>query len=508
MANVHGRAVLHAASALLLGGSLVDCSRKGPGGAVGTGGEAPRQEPTLGELARGLEGPLLVPGHREYDMRRKVQNRRFDGVYPRAVALCRNAADVSRCIAWSRAAGVPLVPRCGGHDYVGASVNTGLVVSVRDINHIDVDPTARLMHVGAGALLVEIHEALAPHGLMLPTGLCPSVGIAGLTLGGGKGFSTRTYGLTTDNLAEVEMVLASGQVVTAGPSMNADLFWACQGGGGGAFGVVTSFTFRVHPVTSAAWLQVDWGWEDAVEALSVWEDWAHDAPDELFVRAQIARRPDGRDVQYFGQYFGSVADLERLLRPVLAGRGGRRAKVSIGESPYLDVFLRWADCNRGVAPCLAHARDFSQVGAWVAKSDYFRAALPRSAIETLVFHFAKPGLQGESWSGVQLDPQGGAIARIAKDATAFVHREMRSVAQYLVYWDPSASAACVDACRNDLRALYAVLRPFASGECYQNYPDDDLADRDNAYYGSNARQLKEIKRKYDPLGVFAGLAVR
>src|SRR5437016_6987719 len=202
---------------------------------------APRLAPPphLHELRRGLAGDVLTPGSAGYDRARLLYSPRFDSIHPAAIVFCETVGDVVHTIRWARRYRVHLVARSGGHSYAGYSTTTGVVLDVSRLNRVRVE--GRRAVVGAGALLVDVYSALAAHGLMIPAGTGPSVGIAGLTLGGGHGYAVRKLGLACDALLGLTIVTAAGEVLRCDERRHADLFWACRGGGGGNFGVVTSF---------------------------------------------------------------------------------------------------------------------------------------------------------------------------------------------------------------------------------------------------------------------------
>ena len=201
-------------------------------------------------LASGLQGNLIRPDNAQYPVARQLFNPRFDTILPAAIAYCVSPADVQTCLAFVQRFGLPFTPRSGGHSYAGYSASTGLVLDITSMNTVTANATTGLATVGAGARLIDVYSALAQQGLALPAGTCPTVGIAGLTLGGGVGVLGRKFGLTCDNLLSAQVVLANGSILTCDASHNPDLFWALRGGGGGNFGVVTSFTFQAHPVSS------------------------------------------------------------------------------------------------------------------------------------------------------------------------------------------------------------------------------------------------------------------
>ena len=450
---------------------------------------APPSGSALRELDRALAGDLVTPSESAYASARLLFNRRFDGVRPRAVAFCANATDVEKAVRWARKHGVRIAARAGGHSYGGYSLGSGLVVDVSRMSRISVDARARTATIGAGARLIDVYRELWKHGLTIPGGSCASVGIAGLALGGGVGFSSRKLGLTSDNVRGLRIVTADGRARNANRSRHGDLFWACRGGGGGNFGIVTSFAFRAHPVSNVATFAIDWPWQDALEAVAAWQRLAPRAPDALFSVLSLSDSDRPR-VGAAGQFFGSEAELRALIAPL--ANAGRPTRVNVRTRSYMDATLAWAGCSD--VECRTERATFA------AKSDYANRPLSRDAIQTLIrridAHAANPALGRGS---VLVDSYGGAINRVPKAATAFVHRDALFSLQYLAYWDPGQPAAPNVAW---LRGFHGAMRRHVSGFAYQNYIDPDLRTWKHAYYGANLRRLVAVKRRYDRADVF------
>jgi FAD/FMN-containing dehydrogenase len=447
----------------------------------------------FGELARQLRGTVVTPSRPAYPQDKLLVNSRFDGSRPRAIVYCESAEDVERTVHWARKHAIRLVPRCGGHSYGGYSTTSaGVVVDVTRMHKVHV--SGGKARVGAGARLIDVYAGLAKHGLTIPAGSCPSVGIAGLTLGGGVGFAGRKLGLTSDNLVEVSLVSARGKLLACSPTEHADLYWACRGGGGGNFGIATSFRFRTHPAPDVAYYEIAWPWSDAHEVVRAWQEFAPHAPDELFSTLFMATTTKGGGsepvVSSGGQFFGTEADLRSLIAPLVAT--GTPTRVTVGTLSYLDAILHWAGCHP-FNQCHA-VRRFRFKG----KSDYVNAPLPKEAIATLLTGLEANQADASLGRGeVILDAYGGAINRVPKAATAFVHRNSLFSIQYFSTWTGHG--------RGDLRwirNLYAAMRPYVSGFAYQNYLDPDLGSWKHAYYGSNLRRLAHVKRTHDPHDLF------
>jgi FAD/FMN-containing dehydrogenase len=235
-------------------------------------------------VARGAAG---------YDAARLLYSPRFDGTLPLAVVYCQSATDVSRTILWARQNNVRIAARSGGHSYAGYSTTPGVVIDVSRLASITVNAASGTAGIGAGARLMDVYRDLAARGVTIPAGSCPSVGIAGLVLGGGVGFAGRKLGLTCDNLRSFTMVTADGVVRPCNPQRNPNLFWACRGGGGGNFGIATRFTFTTHPVNTVTTFRAVWSWSDAARIVDAWQRWGPNAPDELFSLLSVEATDSG-----------------------------------------------------------------------------------------------------------------------------------------------------------------------------------------------------------------------
>jgi FAD/FMN-containing dehydrogenase len=419
-----------------------------------------------------------------------VYNERFDGILPKAVGRPLDAIDVRGAVRWAVGHGVQMRPRSGGHSYAGYStLSGGVVLDLSQMRAISVNRRAGMATVGAGAQLIDVYAVLARQGVTIPAGSCPSVGVSGVTLGGGMGLAGRAFGLTADNMIEVQIVTADGRVRTVNRRTDPDLLWALRGGGGGNFGIVTRFTFRVHPIPRvASWFIVSWPWSSASEALAAWQAWAPHARDQLTSIFHLNAGPGFTSVNISGQYMGPAGDLGGLLAPMRAVPG---ASVSDGNQDYFGMQMRWAGClNVSLTAChTSGTRPGGQLqrAAFNAKSDYvarpFSSAGRRTVIQALERRANLPG------SGALIfDSYGGAINRVGPTASAFVHRNQLFAIQYLSYNDTSGWLA----------QTHAAMRPFVSGQAYQNYIDAGLSGWQNAYYGQNYRRLKATRRRVDP----------
>ena len=436
-----------------------------------------------------IRGQVIRRGAPGFAAAAHVYNTRFDGVLPSLVARPVDGADVRTAVKWAVAQGVPLRARSGGHSYAGYStLSGGMVLDLRNLRGISVDLRAGLATIGAGAQLIDVYAALAARGVTIPAGSCPSVGIAGHALGGGMGLAGRRFGLTADSLVSATIVTADGSLLTASAHEHPDLYWALRGGGGGNFGVVTSFTFRVHRVPSTvAWFLLSWPAARGADALAAWQAWAPHARSQL---TSIFHLNGGgvNPVRVSGQYFGASRDLGGLLSPLTSVPG---AVVQSGDLGYLQAQLLWAGCS-SISLTACHTTGTRPGGtltreSFQAKSDYVSKPLPAVARQALVQAAAARGrLPGSG--AILFDSYGGAINQVAPAATAFVHRNVLFCIQYLTYNGSSAW----------LNAIHAKMRPFVTGGAYFNYTDPALSGWQTAYYGSNYPRLLKIRRAVDP----------
>jgi FAD/FMN-containing dehydrogenase len=463
-------------------------------------------------------GRLVRPGSTRYAKARLQFDPRFDDARPTAIAYCAVPADVSACLAFARRFGVPFAVRSGGHSYGGWSTTSGLVIDVSQMNRVTVDAAAATATVGSGTRLIDMYDALAARGVAVPGGSCPTVGVAGLALGGGVGVTGRLFGLTCDNIQAVQIVTADGVVRECGPASEPDLFWACRGGGGGSFGVVTALTLRTRPVPGLVLFFLRWPWSQAAAVLSAWQSWAPFAPDELWSNLHLSAAPGGGEplISVGGTYAGSSAQAQSQLDRLYAAVGSPPQSVFAQAEPYLSVMLVEAGCaDLSVPQChLPWQNPAGVLGRQpeLAKSDFYRAKLPPRGISTLlgqVEGMSQVAGAAGATGGVALDAFGGAINRVATADTAFAHRDSLFLAQYSTTWYavPGAGGAGVRTApvRRQhawLRSFWAAMRPYASGEAYQNYADPDLTNWQRAYYGANYPRLQQVKAAVDPANVF------
>jgi FAD/FMN-containing dehydrogenase len=454
--------------------------------------------PNWSQLAQSLSGQLVLPADPTYGTVKLLYNEQFDNIDPAAVALCASPSDVQRCVVFAREHGLPVAARSGGHSYGGYSLTSGLVVDVSSMS--DIAPSALTARIGAGARLIDIYDTLGNAGVVLPGGSCPTVGIAGLTLGGGIGVVDRLFGLTCDNLRSVDIVLADGSLVTASGASNSDLFWACQGGGGGNFGIATSFDFGVHPVPSdIALFTLEWPWAAAADVLGSWLSWISSIPDELWSNCQLTSGGSALEVRVGGVFAGTATTLASLLSPLESSVGVTATDRFVGPESYLDAMFIEAGCE-GLSVGECHLPTQTSDGtlsrsAYSSKSAFVTEVFPSAGLSAAVDAVASsqqiaPGLG----AALAFDSYGGAINAVAPSATAFVHRNAIAGIQMTATWGsgpepPDASSW--------LASAAGALAPYTSG-AYQNYIDPTLEDWQQAYYGANLARLVKVKAAVDP----------
>ena len=518
------------AGAAIGAGTLAPSSvSAGRGAAASTGSSAALADRTRGALSRQIWSPrqrprgpavadwdalrrklsthhLVRPGQSGYGNARQLYDPRFDNLMPAGIAYCGTPGDVAACLSFVTRFSLPVRARSGGHSYAGwSSVSGGVIVDVSPLHSLRVG--AGTVQVGTGLALIDFYSGLAARGVAVPGGTCPTVGIAGLTLGGGVGVVSRQFGLTSDNLAAVQIVTADGSALTCDRSRHSDLFWACQGGGGGNFGVATSFTFRTHPLPRLVLFNLSWPWSQAAHVVSGWQSWAPDAPDAIWSTLRLTAAPGGSPgISVSGAYVGTLSAATAQLDHLLAGVGSAPRSSAVHEDTYLNAMLHQAGCGTfSVAQCHTQPGGrLARVPSY-AKSDYFATKLTAAGIQTLLTGIASlGGVQGTAGGSgaISFDALGGAVNRVPAGATAFVHRKSLFSAQYRTVWKDPGSPQGIANQHAWLRSVYASLHPLANGEAYQNYVDPDLTNWRQAYYGANYPRLSQVKATYDPHMLF------
>jgi FAD/FMN-containing dehydrogenase len=443
---------------------------------------------------------LLRPGQSGYGTARLVYNSRITNLEPEGVAYCKKAADVAQCVNFARTFKLPVRARSGGHSYEGwSSVTNGLVIDVSEISWFS-NHTGNSISCGSGINLVNFYNGLAAHGKAVPGGSCPTVGITGLALGGGIGVLAREFGLTCDAIEQVEIVTANGDTLTCNATnAHSDLYWASQGGGGGNFGVATSFNFRTHNLSHLVLFFLSWPWSSARRVISGWQSWIPNQPDALWSNL-ILQAPAGSgspSIGVGGTFVGSASACHTRLEQLFHLVGSAGAGVP-REHTYLSAMLQEAGCMT-VHGCTSARVPF------YAKSDFFSRPLNSAGIDVLIRNIeALRGVRGAAGGAgsIAFDALGGAVNRVHPQATAFVHRNALWDAQYYTQWGGTGSASGRQNQFNWMTNFWKQLHPHANGQAYQNYVDSALTNWQQAYYGENYHRLQLIKQKYDPGNLF------
>jgi hypothetical protein len=449
--------------------------------------------PRLRALQRAIRGRVLFRTSPGYNRARLINNERYDGMRPLAIVRPAGIRDVQAAIQWGQRWNTRVVARSGGHSYGGYSTTeNGIVVDLSPLSGVRMNGRGTAT-IGAGTDLIDVYAGLSRRGVSIPGGSCASVGIAGLTLGGGIGFASRLWGTTSDNLVSLQIVTANGQVLNCDERNNPELFWACRGGGGGNFGIVTNLEFKVHRATSASFFAISYPFGAASQAIDAFQRFAPETTDELFTVCVLGAGGGGASISTFGQFFGTTSRLRRLLAPLLRVPGARL--TSLGSASYLAVMKRWAEC--GGEP-LSQCRDPRE--AFYGKSSYVSRPLS-AAGRSAVLSWIRRGrfVNGMVSGGIILDSYGGAINRVSPSATAFAHRNELYSCQFYAQWNKPAAAG---SCMRWLNGFYSGVSRYMSGAAYVNYIDPQLRNWQTAYYGRNLNQLKAVKRAVDPDNFF------
>jgi FAD/FMN-containing dehydrogenase len=438
-------------------------------------------------LASAVKGRVVEAGAPDYDESRALYNAMIDK-RPAAIAYCTDEADVAAALRFGIENGLRIAVRGGGHNGGGlGSVDDGLVIDLSLLNAIEVDAQAKTARVGGGALLKDVLEATHQHGLTVPVGIIGTTGVGGLTLGGGVGHLTRAYGLTIDNLVEATVVLADGSIVQTDAERDPDLFWAIRGGGGN-FGIVTSFSFQCHPVTTVLAGPVLYDIDDAPELLTWYRDFLPAAPDEVsgfFAYLSVPPAPPFPEELHLRKVCG-VAWTQSGDEESDALREAR----SFGK-PLLD----------GIAPVPLPAWN-TAFDALYGPGDqwYWRGEFMREISDEAIAVHAEHGPAMPTWkSTMHMYAIDGAAARVPNDATAWSYRDAVWAGVFAGVDPDPANAGAI---RNWSRAYSDAIKPHAMGGGYSNFHMDE-PDRVRGMYGANYDRLARIKAQYDPDNVLS-----
>ncbi|MEJ2304706.1 MAG: FAD-binding oxidoreductase [Anaerolineales bacterium] len=443
----------------------------------------------IDEFTSGLRGSLITPEEENYDQVRQVYNGMIDK-WPAMIAQCVDVADVVQCVDFARENQLPLAIRGGGHSAAGMGIcDDGLVIDLSRMRGIRVDPDRRTVRVEGGCTWGDVDHATHAYGLAVPSGIIGTTGVAGLTLGGGSGHLTRKYGLTIDSLLSADMVLADGQTVTASEDENQDLFWAIRGGGGN-FGVVTSFLFRAHPVNMVRGGPSLWNLERSPEVLRWYRDFIDQAPEDLsgfFALMTVPPSPHFPENLHIKKVCGAVwcycgpeEKADEVFAPVR--EFGPPALFGVQDMPF---------------PVLQSAFDalYPPGLQWYWRADFFHEISDKAIEVHNQFGATMPTLH----SGVHIYPINGAAQRVGKDETAFSYRDA-NFSQGIVGVDPDPANA--DKIKSWAIEYADAIHPYSAGGAYVNFMMEEGQERVQASYRENYNRLVQIKGKYDPDNLF------
>ena len=430
-----------------------------------------------------LTGRIVRPGDPDYDEARTNNNLSLPK-FPSKIVFCEKTKDVINALRWVRENNEDFRLRSGRHSYENYSlVNHGLIIDVSEMNDITIteEGTAR---IEAGANLRKVYRTLWEHGMTIPGGTESSVGLVGLTLGGGIGMLSRSFGLTCDQLLEIEMVAASGQqgaeLIRANRQTNSDLFWASCGGGGGNFGIVTSLTFKLQAIADVTLFAIVWEWNDFEIAFDAWQKWAPFTDERITSQIELKSKEVG-EIVVQGIFVGPSSELKKLLRPLR--KSGSPTEVWLKEVPYIKA-VRFFDVPSGNQPAFR-----KRSGSFIEKP------FPHVAIMRMKQYLENaPNNKASIWQ----QSLRGAVGQIASDRTAFYYRNALIAQEYITTWDDVKDEKQNVQWVEELRRM---LSPFTMGD-YVNFPDQSIENWPTAYYGRNFRRLREVKTKYDPYNVF------
>ncbi len=489
-------------------------------GASGTAAARDPRPADLRELAGALKGKVILPHSRDYRAARLVWNSRFDYARPAAVVRAADAADAQTVVDFARAHGRRLIVRGGGHSFAGYSTGDGLVLDLSALTSVKFGSHGEVARLGAGGTTLSTYRGLWRRKMAISGGTCPTVGISGLTCGGGLGVLSRRHGLTSDNLRAVEMVTANGRLVRASRNENADLFWATQGGGGGNFGIITALTFALVPVDMPfTHLEYQFPWTAAEDVVAAWQDWLPGSPHKTWSAVELTTQAPGARVSPVIAievvHAGPERDARAAVAELLDAVGVAPTSQSSDSGPFFDT--EYSFYCKGLRPKECTLAEKSAAGAYprsalysksdVASGPWARAGLSkltewiekRQRDRTLTPHNFSPA---HTIGKVLIEAADGAVNSIRPDATAFVHRNNLFVAQYQARWRTGSPREVVEANLEWADGLYAAIKPYRSGAAYQNYIDADLGNWQHAYYGANLARLRKVKSKYDSHNFF------
>jgi len=435
---------------------------------------------------QGLSGEIVTPNDPPYDTARQEWNQVVQE-FPQVIVYCYDNKDVSNAIRWAREQGVGIRIRSGGHNYEGYSVGDKvLVIDISRMNGLRIDQTRNLVQVQGGVRNRRLYEFLSSRGYPFPGGTCPSMGVSGYTLGGGWGYSCRLFGLGCDNLIELELIDYKGKLLVASQLVNADLFWACRGAGGGNFGVVVSMTFKLPPkvdkVTLIEILYPHATPKSQEKFLDAWQQWVLYADDRIGLNARLYNsEAEGIATLARGIFYGTPQQAKEILQPFR----------DIGSLELTLQYISFSEAIKQIEETYPKSEKFKTI------SRFSYRIYSKKELQKLV-RFIQRRPRGSISASLIVYALGGAVQDISNRATAFYYRKARYILAIESIWDkPRFAQANIDW----VQEKFSYIKSITRGS-YVNFPYSGLKDYEKAYFGKNKSRLKKIKRKYDPLNVF------
>ena len=473
----------------------------------------PRPRPTVrwSQLSSHLQGRLVLPADAAYATAKQLELGQYDQVNPQAVAYCAGESDIATCLSFAQDHGLPFAIRSGGHSGGGYSTSHGIIIDVSGLNQVSVGQDS--VTIGAGCEGVDVINALGPQGLVIPGGYCPTVGVGGYYQGGGIGPLTRSIGLGVDRLQSAQVVLADGRIVTASADENPDLYWALRGGGGGNFGVVTSFDVTPVALSNVAFAEMQYEWSSCAQMLSGFTQWLVQAPRTImgYCLVQLPDAAPGATPScvILLSSTGTTDELTTECARLASLTGTPQSSSPAFLVPYESIMMGVYGCSTySVAQC--HRTDNSpggllpreQFGA--LRSRLFNSPPPLAFWEQVAALFETRRIAGQAHL-LEMWAVDGAVHDPGPADTAFVHRDSLITAGFLssITTATGATPAGCATAQEFVDAGFALMNPYSSGRTYQNFMDPLLPDWQSSYYGANYERLARVKRDYDPYRAFS-----
>lgn len=435
----------------------------------------------------GLTGKIITKESFEYEESRLAWNRAIDK-YPLVMIYCYNEEDVVNAILWAKGNSLEIRVRSGAHSYEGYSTGDNVVIiDISKMNEIYIDEDNGFVKIGGGVRNREIYEALGNRGYAFPGGGCPTVGVAGLVLGGGWGYSSRLLGLACDSLIEVEMINYEGKKLILNEKSNSDLFWACKGSGGCNFGIITSMTIKLkEKIKMGTLIYINYSditKEDNIKVIEILQELYKDLDRRMNLKTAIYNSAErGRGVKITGLFYGNSSDAREILNPL------ENITSSI-EFRVEDMSI--LECNRWIQDSHPDYEKYKSTGRFVYR-DY-----SKNEIKRLIEIIDNPA-KGTVYTAISFYGAGGAIADVDKLDTAYYYRDAKFIMGIQSVWEDDKYA---NINKEWVKINFKTIEEMTEGS-FVNFPLDELNNYENEYYGKNIKRLKEIKKKYDPYNVF------